>query len=178
MWLRNEAVRHRVTGMHSACVARNGVGVLLCGDSGAGKTTLAYACAKAGWTYVTDDGSYIVHGRDDLLVVGNSNQIRFRPAGKLLFPELDSREVLQRAETKPAIEINPRELEGIHHSPTAKVKYFVLLNRRDRKNLPLRDYSKEVVREFLRQGRFSPPEMLLCASQHTRYLFKCPPKSV
>ena len=181
VWLQNEAVKHRnylryfflecaaitliaprfVTGVHSACVARNGVGILLCGDSGAGKTTLAYACAKAGWTYVTDDGSYIVHGRDDLLVVGNSNQIRFRPSANLIFPEIDGREVLQRAETtKPSIEINPRALEGIRHSPTANAHFFVLLNRREGKNLPLRDYSKEVVREFLRQGRFSPPEMM------------------
>jgi hypothetical protein len=180
-WLRNEAVRHRsylryfflecaaitliaprfVTGVHSACVARNGVGVLLCGDSGAGKTTLAYACAKAGWTYVTDDGSYIVHGRDDLLVVGNSNQIRFRPDGKSIFPELDGREVMQREErSKPSIEVSSREMEGIRQSPTANVQYLVLLNRREGENLPLRPYSKEVVRQYLYQGRFSPPEMM------------------
>ena len=118
--------------MHAACVARNGVGVLLCGDSGAGKTTLAYACAKAGWTYVTDDGSYIVHGRDDLLVVGNCNQIRFRPGGKLIFPELDGREMTQREEkSKPSIEVNSKEMEGDRHSPTATAQYLVLLNRRE-----------------------------------------------
>jgi hypothetical protein len=181
VWLRKEAVRHRnylryfflecaaitliaprfVTGVHSACVARNGVGVLLCGDSGAGKTTLAYACAKAGWTYVTDDGSYIVHGRDDLLVVGNCNQIRFRPACKLIFPELDGREVMHREEkSKPSIEVSSSEIEGIRPSPTAKVQYLVLLNRREGENLPLRPYSKEVVRQYLYQSRFSPPETM------------------
>ena len=141
VWLRKEAVSRRnylryfflecaaitliaprfVTGVHSACVARNGIGVLLCGDSGAGKTTLAYACAKAGWTYTTDDGSYIVHGRDDLLVVGNSNQIRFRPAGKLIFPELDALEVMQREEnSKPSIELNSSAIAGLRHSSVAK----------------------------------------------------------
>jgi hypothetical protein len=181
VWLREEAVSHRnylryfflecaaitliaprfVTGVHSACVARNGVGVLLCGDSGAGKTTLAFACAKAGWTYITDDGSYIVHGRDDLLVVGNSNQIRFRPSGSLIFPELNGREVLQREErSKPSIEVNSSDIAGIRHSPTANVHYLVLLNRRTGENLPLRPYSKEVVQQYLYQGRFSPPEVM------------------
>src|SRR5450432_2141778 len=37
------------TPLHAACVAIDGRGVLLCGDSGAGKTTLSYACARAGW---------------------------------------------------------------------------------------------------------------------------------
>ncbi len=181
VWLTDEAVKHRhyfryfflecaaitliaprfVTGVHSACVARNGVGVLLCGDSGAGKTTLAYACAKAGWTYITDDGSYIVHDHDDLLVVGNSNQVRFRPAARLIFPELDGREAMQREDkSKPSIEFSSRELKGIRHSPTAKVQYLVILNRREGMNSPLRPYSKEVVRQYLYQGRFSPLEMM------------------
>ena len=40
------------TPLHAGCVALDGRGVLLCGDSGAGKSSLSYACARAGWTYV------------------------------------------------------------------------------------------------------------------------------
>ena len=40
------------TPVHAACVAMNGRGVLLCGESGAGKSSLSYACARAGFTYV------------------------------------------------------------------------------------------------------------------------------
>jgi ABC-type multidrug transport system fused ATPase/permease subunit len=39
-----------VTDIHAACVSKNGKGILLCGETGAGKTTLASACARAGWT--------------------------------------------------------------------------------------------------------------------------------
>jgi hypothetical protein len=48
--------------MHGALMMRNGTGVMFCGDSFAGKSTLAYACARAGWTYLSDDGTYLVRG--------------------------------------------------------------------------------------------------------------------
>jgi len=154
------ASRH-ATGVHSACVARRGAGVLLCGDSGAGKSTLAYACAKAGWTYVTDDGSYMLHGGDAIQVVGNCTQVRFRASAGSLFPEIRGGNITQRTQSgKPSIELNTAGLPGILCSQTATIRYFVLLNRRAEVNAPLRPYSKEVARCFLRQGRFSPPEIL------------------
>lgn len=149
------------TGVHSGCVEKNGAGVLLCGDSGAGKSTLSYACAKAGWTYVTDDATFLVHGRDDLLVAGNHRQIRFRPSASIFFPEIDGHVITQRAEIgKPSVEVDTETFSSICHSPTAVVKYLVFLNRRDGINAPLRAYSKTVVKEFLRQGRFCPPDMM------------------
>ena len=46
--------------VHAACVERNGTGVLLCGAAGAGKSTLTFACARAGWTCVTDDCTWLL----------------------------------------------------------------------------------------------------------------------
>ena len=57
--------------MHGALVARDGRGIMLAGDSFAGKSTLAYACARAGWTYVSDDGALMVRDRDDRYAVGD-----------------------------------------------------------------------------------------------------------
>ena len=45
----------RAVPVHGACVRAAGKGILLCGDSGEGKSTLAYAGAREGWTYVSDD---------------------------------------------------------------------------------------------------------------------------
>jgi hypothetical protein len=150
-----------VTGVHAACVERNGIGILLCGDSGAGKSTLAYACAKAGWTYITDDGSYMVHGPDDVLVTGNCHQMRFRPTAASIFPEIAGREITQRAQSgKPSVVFSSATLPGIRCSQTATIKYAVFLNRRERSNLALCRYSKEVVRKFLRQARFSPMDKM------------------
>jgi hypothetical protein len=149
------------TGIHAACVVRNGIGVLLCGDSGAGKSTLSYACAKAGWTYVTDDSSYLVHGQEELLVTGNCHQVRFRPATGSIYPEINGREIVQRTEIgKPSIELVP-SVQGLRCSQTARASYLVFLNRREGINAPLRPFSREIARAFLRQARFSPPGILV-----------------
>jgi len=145
------------TGVHSACVAWKGSGILLCGDSGAGKSTLSYACAKAGWTYVTDDGSYLVHALEKLTVVGNCFQVRFRPSAASLFPEIEGREVVQRAGIgKPSIELKSLGTTGIKYSQSAEVHHLVMLNRRGDANEGLRPYSADVARSYLRQGRFAP----------------------
>ncbi len=74
--------------IHAACIALNGRAVLLCGNSGAGKTSLAYACAKKGWTYLSGDATYIVRNRPDRTVAGRPFSIRFRAEARELFPEL------------------------------------------------------------------------------------------
>jgi hypothetical protein len=77
-----------LTSIHAACVARQGRAVLLFGESGAGKSCLAFACAKRGWTLVAEDGTALVRGRDDNLVVGDPYGLRFLASAVALFPEL------------------------------------------------------------------------------------------
>ena len=149
------------TPIHAACVDRNGCGILLCGDSGAGKTSLAYACARAGWTYVTDDASYLVNNRTDRLVVGKCNQARFRPSAAKLFSELDGRNIIQRAQSgKPSIELNIQPLPDISVSFTSRINFVVFLNRRDIRRQELSRFPTEVARYFMLQGLFSMPETL------------------
>src|SRR5215471_10590135 len=96
--------------LHAACVSWAGTGILLCGDSGAGKSSLAYAASRAGWTFISDDASYMPVNRDDRMVIGNSHQIRFRDSGVVLFRELEGRSITPRAAGKPSIEVATSEL--------------------------------------------------------------------
>jgi len=149
------------TAIHAACVERAGSGILLCGDSGAGKSSLAYACARAGWTYITDDGCYMVNGRDDRLVVGNCNQARFRPSATELFTELKGRTITKRMQAgKPSIEIKTTALGNIATSPTSRVNHVVFLNRRSGGRPELVPFPKEVARYFMLQVLVSPPATL------------------
>lgn len=118
-----------VTAIHAACVSRHGRGMLLCGDSGAGKSSLAYACARAGWTYTADDASYLLRNTNPPRVIGNSRQIRFRPSAKDLFPELHGRSLTPRAEGKPSIEVPISDLADIITSDEAQINYIIFLNR-------------------------------------------------
>jgi hypothetical protein len=149
-WLSGAALRHRrylryhfieaialvlistsyATAIHAACVSLHGRGILLCGDSGAGKSSLAYACARAGWTYTSDDACYLLRGSDKPLVIGNSHQLRFRPSASELFPELTGRDQTPRAEGKPSVEVPTRELPRLLTSDEAAVHAIVFLKRR------------------------------------------------
>jgi hypothetical protein len=118
-----------LTPVHAGFVARNGQGVLLCGDSFSGKSTLAYACARAGWTFICDDGSFLVRRAKDRMCIGNPLVMRLREDGKLLFPELARFTTCTRPNGKRAIEVNTSALPEIHTSFHCEVTHVAFLNR-------------------------------------------------
>lgn len=115
--------------LHAACVAPFGHGMLLCGNTGAGKSTLAYAGARSGWTLVCDDASFLPLDRDDRLVVGNSHRIRFRSCAVELFPELEGRPVIPYTVGKPGIELPTTEAPEIATADSAEVENLIFINR-------------------------------------------------
>jgi hypothetical protein len=115
--------------VHGALVSRGGRGVLLCGESSAGKSTLAYACARAGWTFVTDDCSFLLRERQDLHAVGNCSVMRFRADAPSLFHELQGRSIVIRPNGKPGIEVFTRDLRAVHTALGCCVRRAVFLNR-------------------------------------------------
>ena len=139
------------TPIHAACVSRHGCGMLLCGPSGTGKSTLAYACARRGWVFTSDDASYLRHHASDLRVVGNSHQVRFRPSAKDLFPELRDRSITPRAEGKPSIEVPTAELPGMITAEEALVHHIILLTRGPSARAELRPLPREAAQQYFRQ---------------------------
>jgi hypothetical protein len=149
------------TAIHAACVDREGCGILLCGDSGAGKSSLSYACARAGWTFITDDASFLVNHRTDRLVVGNCSKARFRPSAINLFSELAGRETIQRAQVgKPSIELNLQPFCSISASFTSRINHVVFLNRQDVTRQELLQFPVEVARYSMHQVLYGAPETL------------------
>ena len=137
--------------VHGACVTLAGSGVLLCGDSGAGKSSLAFACARAGWTYTTDDASFLLNGRDDRQVVGNCHLFRFRPSAVALFPEIGGRALTPRALGKPSIEVPSASLPGIRAAETSNVDFVVFLSRCDTDIPRLAPFPRDLARRFMAQ---------------------------
>lgn len=118
-----------VTDIHAGCISKQRKGILLCGDTGAGKSTLSYACARAGWTYTSDDTCYLLNNSDSPRVVGHSHRVRFRPEAKTLFPELREHEITPRMEGKPSIEVSVSDLPLHDTSHEASVNAVVYLHR-------------------------------------------------
>jgi hypothetical protein len=101
-------VRLSHTPVHCSTVALEGRGVLLCGRSGAGKTTLAYACARSGMQLVSDD---VVHLCTDpvtheIVVWGHPWRLRLLPDAVHLFPELIGERLTLRSDRQGCLEID------------------------------------------------------------------------
>ena len=146
------------TPVHAACVAMNGRGVLLCGDSGAGKSSLSYACARSGFTYVSDDASYLINDSSDRLVTGNCHQIRFRPSAAELFPEVGGVGITPRAMGKPSIEMPTASIPHLIATETARVDFMIFLNRNANGPTGLEPYPRDVARYFARQVLYGSPK--------------------
>ncbi len=114
--------------LHAACVARNGRGILLCGDSGAGKSTLSYACARRGWTFISDDVVHLTPGRQRI-GVGGSHFIHLREPSRDFFPELRAFQAGTAPNGKRAIEIDAAK-QGLRTARRAVAEKCFFLHRR------------------------------------------------
>lgn len=117
--------------VHAALIQLNGCGVLLCGETRAGKSTLSYACARAGWTLISDDATSLIRDRDDLYGIGNPHSLRFREDAKVLFPELEKWTVTARLNGKLGFEVLTNQLPGISTAEGCTIDHVVFLNRRE-----------------------------------------------
>ena len=133
----------------------------LMGPNGSGKSTLSYACARAGWTYVSDDASLLVHAdARKRRITGNCHQVRFRPSAAQLFPEIEGLEITPRANGKPSIELPTAGLANFSRAPHATANFLVFLNRRADGPPELRPYRTDVARQYMRQVLYGCPESL------------------
>ena len=113
-----------MTPFHAACVAQDGSGILLCGDSGAGKSSLSYACSRRGWAYLSDDASYLLRNRaSERIVLGHPHRVRLRPDAPRLFEELRDHIPTRRGNGKMSLAI---PMAG---PPQTRVHRIILLKR-------------------------------------------------
>ncbi len=145
--------------LHAACLAKHGRGFLFVGRSGAGKSSLAYACMRRGWTYISDDASSLLRRRSGRTVVGNPYSFRFRPSASVLFPELQGQIKLRNG--KPTVEIRTEHLRESKTTRECTVDYVVFLNRRDDDSEPprLSPVTREDGLRRLFQENVWPPEL-------------------
>jgi hypothetical protein len=163
-------VTARLAPIHSALVTRNGVGVALCGESFAGKSTLSYACARSGWTFVTDDGMFLLRNHKNRYAVGNPYSVRFRKDAKNLFPELANYRVGVRPNGALGMEVPTSELP-VSTACGCSIDHVVFLRRSDSGRARMNRFDeREALEWFERATLYGPAEVQVAQRQAYRRL--------
>lgn len=157
------------TPLHAACVAREGNGILLCGDSGAGKSCLSYACARHGWTFISDDAVHVAPG-PERIGVGGSGIVHLREPARALFPELSDLESGAAPNGKQAIEIDVAA-RGFATAPSAIVSQCLFLRRRPGQAAVRPFSTSAAVHYFL---KYLYPRETAAAERHLREFLNSP----
>jgi hypothetical protein len=150
------------TPVHAACVARAGWALLLCGDSGAGKSSLSYACATRGWTFISDDAAHLSlseRGR----VVGDCSRIHIRESALTMFPELRFERARSMLNGKAALVVKTAARSGWTCAASGRAAGCVFLARRPGPS-QFSEYdpalAKAYFRDYVRWGESAAQENL------------------
>lgn len=151
--------------LHSACVVKNGRGVLIAGESMSGKSTLAVALAKEGFALLSDDWTYIRTLDGQATAHGLNVPIKLLPDAIAYFPELSSTAPLQTTNGEVAYEIAASEILRLRAAFTCVPEALVFLERVPHGEARLLPASNSFVREYINNSVDRLPAELSDSSQ-------------
>jgi hypothetical protein len=118
--------------MHCACLASEGDGLLIAGVSGAGKSTLSVALSEAGFSYVSDDWTYISRLSDRIVAHGTSAPVKLLPDAGKHFQRLQGRSVRRSMNGELAYEVDIAEAFGAQVERACEPRWLIFLERMPR----------------------------------------------
>jgi hypothetical protein len=130
-----------VTPVHCACVVKSGSGLLLAGESGAGKSTSALSLSLSGFSYLSDDCTYLSRTslpRTSLSRTGAGMQawglptpVKLLPDAVSHFPELVSRKPVRSLNGELAFTVDPTEMFNVRRCLSCEPRWLVFLERKE-----------------------------------------------
>ena len=104
------ATQRALSAIHCAVVTLNGCSIMLRGRPNAGKTTLAYAALRQGFSLMCEDVAFAFSGSAGLELRGLPWLLYLKPDASRFFPELDGLEGLDRynGERKILVHVDER----------------------------------------------------------------------
>jgi hypothetical protein len=119
-----------VTPVHCACVVKSGSGLLLGGVSGAGKSTMALSLSQNGFSYLSDDCTYLSRTATGMRAWGLPTSVKLLPDAVSHFPELVSRKPVLSLNGEWALNVDPSEIFNVERSLNCIPRWLVFLERK------------------------------------------------
>jgi hypothetical protein len=118
-----------VTPLHCSCVAKNGLGLLLAGESGAGKSTLALLLSLNGFSYLSDDCTYLSVSDSGPRAWGLPNPVKLLPDAVKYFPDLSAFKPALSLNGELAFEVDPVEVFGVRRLSNCEPRALMFMER-------------------------------------------------
>jgi hypothetical protein len=118
-----------VTPIHCACVVKDQLGLLIHGESGAGKSTLALSLSLEGFSYLSDDCTYVSSSENRLRCWGSSAPLKLLPEAKEYFPLLADVVPSQSLNGELAFEVDPMEIFGVRRRSSCDPRWLFFIER-------------------------------------------------
>jgi hypothetical protein len=114
---------------HAACVVKHGRGLVLGGEAGAGKSTLAYACARRGYQILAEDAFFLDPGCEGARLWGMPWRLHLLPDTKRFFPELEAEAPRLQINGEWKLEVDVEAYQPGAVTPDAAPGLVILLER-------------------------------------------------
>jgi hypothetical protein len=149
-----------VVPLHSACLDRDGHGLLLAGVSGAGKSTLSVALARCGFSLISDDWTYISRNEKGLTAHGLSAPIKLLPDAVQHFPELSTHTAKTWFNGELAFEIRPEQICAFPAKSASRPHWLFFLERHSTAGCDFTPLSFAEARDFFESNAERLPGQL------------------
>jgi hypothetical protein len=118
-----------VAPVHCACVVKDGMGLLIHGESGAGKSTLALSLSLSGFSYLSDDCTYVSESEGELRCWGLSAPLKLLPESVNFFPRLSGLAPTRSLNGELALEFYPENEFAISRVSSCAPEWLVFIER-------------------------------------------------
>lgn len=137
--------------VHCACLAMDGMGALIAGPSGVGKSTLAVALAQHGFDYLSDDWTYLRERDGRLLAHGMGVPAKLLPDAIRHFPLLANYAVGIALNQEPAYEL-PAEETGARVETSCEPRWLFFLQRSTERGCKIAPMAAAEARRYLERS--------------------------
>lgn len=145
--------------LHSACLEWNDVGVLVAGVSGAGKSTLSAAMAHLGFSFLSDDWTYVSVRNGNLVASGLGVPFKLLPDAARFFGGLPDHRLASALNGEMAYEVDPAHFAARSMKESVP-RHLFMLDRRPSGQTKLQKMSAESIRDFFERSSEPFPEIL------------------